>query len=208
MTTPAPETGTTGTPPAGTGTAPPPEGQAPPAPEGTPPPTTPPPAETVEFWKQKSREQEARAKANADAAKELEKIKEGQKTEAQKQQEANAQAAKEAADARAETARWKAAAAHGVDETNFDLLGTGTDQEVGDRAKRVGALLAAAAELKTIKDAQAAQQGQPPPPPPTGAIKGLNPGAPTPPDNSYPEGWFPQLARKRSPAEKDTVHPT
>jgi hypothetical protein len=152
----------------------------------------------VEFWKQKSREQEARAKANADAAKELEKIKEGQKTEQQKQQEAAAQAAKEAADARAETARWKAAAANRVSEANFDLLGTGTEEEISARAKRVGALEAAAVELKTIKDAQAAQGQQPPPPPPSGSVRGLTPGAPNTPDHSYPEGWFPQLARKKA----------
>jgi hypothetical protein len=42
------------------------------------------PTETVEFWKAKAREQEKRAKDNADAAKRLGEIEESQKTEQQK----------------------------------------------------------------------------------------------------------------------------
>ena len=205
MTQPAPETGGQQgtTPPAQGSATPPPEGQQPPAPpEGQQQGSqqqTPPPAETVEFWKQKSREQEARAKANAEAAKELEKIKEGQKTEQQKQQEAAEQAAREAAEARAETARWKAAAANRVSEENFDLLGTGTEEEINSRAKRVGTLEAAAAELAEIKK----QQGeQPPPTPPSGAVKGLTPGAPQQADSSYPADWFPQLKNKKAEQTK------
>lgn len=42
------------------------------------------PTETVEFWKQKSRENEKRAKANADAAKKLAELEESTKSETQK----------------------------------------------------------------------------------------------------------------------------
>lgn len=42
------------------------------------------PTETVEFWKSKAREQESRAKANADAAKRLEEIENASKTEQQR----------------------------------------------------------------------------------------------------------------------------
>lgn len=42
------------------------------------------PSETVDFWKQKAREQEKRAKDNADAAKRLSVLEESQKTEAEK----------------------------------------------------------------------------------------------------------------------------
>lgn len=42
------------------------------------------PTDTVEFWKQKAREQETRAKANASAAEKLQQFEESQKTEAQK----------------------------------------------------------------------------------------------------------------------------
>lgn len=195
MSTPAPEPATGAT----QGTTQPPAATAPPAdPATTPPaeqnpPATPAPTDTVEFWKQKSREQEARAKANADAAKELEKIKEGQKTEAEKIAEASRKAAEDAAEARAETARWKAAAANRVSEANFDLLGVGTEEEINSRAKRVGILEAAALELAELKKGQ---EGQPPPTPPTGAVKGLVPGAPPQTDSSYPPDWFPQLRKK------------
>lgn len=46
------------------------------------------PTETVEFWREKAREQEKRAKSNADAAKRLAEIEDAQKTEAQKSAEA------------------------------------------------------------------------------------------------------------------------
>jgi hypothetical protein len=45
------------------------------------------PTETVDFWKQKAREQEKRAKENADAAKRLAEIKDAQKTREQKDAE-------------------------------------------------------------------------------------------------------------------------
>lgn len=49
-----------------------------------PPKQDPKPTETVEFWKQKAREQESRAKSNAEAAKKLADIEEAQKTETQR----------------------------------------------------------------------------------------------------------------------------
>lgn len=45
---------------------------------------TPKPTETVEFWKQKARDQEKRAKDNADAARRLAEIEESKKTDDQK----------------------------------------------------------------------------------------------------------------------------
>lgn len=53
---------------------------------------TPKPTETVEFWKSKAREQEKRAKDNAEAAKRLAEIEESQKSEAQRAADALAQA--------------------------------------------------------------------------------------------------------------------
>ena len=50
--------------------------------------TQPKPTETVDFWKQKAREQETRAKANAKAAERLAEIEEQNKTELQKAVEA------------------------------------------------------------------------------------------------------------------------
>lgn len=50
------------------------------------------PTETVEFWKSKAREQEKRAKDNAQAAKRLAEIEEAQKSDAQKAADALAKA--------------------------------------------------------------------------------------------------------------------
>lgn len=214
MSTPAPETGQPGTtqPPAGGqpeqqpgGTTPPPEGQQPPTP-----PEPPKPTETVDFWKTKAREQEGRAKANASAAQELERIKQGQMTEQEKINAAAAQAQRERDEAIAETARWKAAAAHGITEAHFDLLGIGTEDEISDRAKRLGQLLQESAELKALKaQLQQQQQGGQPPEggplsgtPQPGSVPGLNPGAPKTADNSYPESWFPK--RNRGQAHQQT----
>jgi hypothetical protein len=81
-----------------------------PAPEpatGTEPPQAPPaeptPAETVD-WKARAREWEARSKANAEAAKELQKIKDGELTELQRAQREATDAANELAAMRRENA--------------------------------------------------------------------------------------------------------
>lgn len=66
-------------------TAPTPEPAATAAPQVTTP-ENPKPTETVEFWKEMARKQEDRAKANADAATELQKIKDRDLTELQRAQ--------------------------------------------------------------------------------------------------------------------------
>lgn len=182
MTEPAPETGDT-QPPAETGGEQ--QQQEPQQPEPQPKPT-----ETVDFWKQKARQQEDRAKANAKAAEELQKIKDGEKTEVQKAIDAAAQAKAEADEAKAAMARFRVAASNGVPEDHFDLLGTGTEEEIAARAKKVGQWIKDSAELAQLKAGQQQQQGPQP-------VKGLTPGAPTPPDDSYPPGWFPQLRQKQ-----------
>lgn len=72
------------------------------------------PTETVEFWKQKAREQEARAKANATAAQRLEEIENASKTEQQRATEALTAAEKRAADAEASALRLEVAAEKGL----------------------------------------------------------------------------------------------
>src|SRR5690554_1497917 len=56
------------------------------------------PTETVDFWKTKARDQEKRAKANADAAKELEALKAASMTEAEKAEQARIAAEQRAND--------------------------------------------------------------------------------------------------------------
>jgi hypothetical protein len=87
------------------------------------------PTETVDFWKQKSRENEKRAKENADAAKRLAEIEESQKSAEQKQADRIAQLEKEANDARTEALRFKVASKHGISDEDADLFLTGSDEE-------------------------------------------------------------------------------
>lgn len=147
------------------------------------------PTETVEFWKQKSREQEARAKANADAARRLQEIEESQKTEAQRQADAVARATREAAEARAEAARFKAAATHGIKPDYLDLLGSGDEETVSARAQRLAPLLAAAAEADALRaELEALRQGKPGPLA-SRPVADLKPGA-TPSDAPADEAEF------------------
>lgn len=87
------------------------------------------PAETVEFWKQKAREQEKRAKANADAAKRLADIEEAQKSEAEKAADRLRQIEAERDEARRDALRFKVASKFGIVDEDADLFLTGSDEE-------------------------------------------------------------------------------
>lgn len=164
-----PETGATETP------TTPPEQETPPAtPEATPKPT-----ETVEFWKQKAREQESRAKSNADAAKRLAEIEDAQKSEQQKIIDRQTAIERERDEAKADGLRYKAAAKHGIGEDYFDLLGSGDEEAIVGRAERVGTLIRENAEMKAELEALRAGKPAPSTGRPTAALK---PGA-TPEDN-------------------------
>lgn len=116
----------------------------------TPPEEETPPAETVDFWKSKAREQEKRAKANADAAKKLAELEESQKTESQRLSDAKTAAEADAATARAEALRWRIAAKHGITDDDADTFLTGTDEETLTRqAERLTALATAASSTSS-----------------------------------------------------------
>lgn len=80
------------------------------------------PTETVDFWKQKAREQEKRAKENAEAAKRLAAIEESQKSEADKANDAIAAAKAEADAARTQLLRYQIAAEYGLSGEDIDAL--------------------------------------------------------------------------------------
>lgn len=88
-----------------------------------------PPTETVEFWKSKAREQEKRAKANADAAKRLTEIEDAQKTEAEKASERLRALESERDAAVRDALRFKVASKHGISDEDADLFLTGSDEE-------------------------------------------------------------------------------
>ena len=110
------------------------------------------PTETVEYWKRRARDNEQRAKMNADAAKRLQDIEDRDKTEQQRAADALAKAQREAAEAQAETVRYKAAATHGITGDDIDLIGSGDEETVMARAERLGQLLAESRELAALRE--------------------------------------------------------
>lgn len=168
-----------------------PETEAPTTPEAKPDTK---PSDTVDYWKQKSRENETRAKANADAAKRLQEIEDKQKTAEQRVAEQAAQAQRDLELARSETLRYKAAATHKVSEGNFDLLGTGSEEEIATRAQRIGLFETAIAERDQLRAELDALKGVASTPRPVDQLK---PGATASGvDDSYPADWFPKARSK------------
>lgn len=89
---------------------------------------------------EQSRKWETRAKENYAARQELDGIKQERLT-AEEKLTARAAAAEAERDAiRTEMARYKVAAKHQLSEDDFDLLGTGTEEEIEARAKRIAEL--------------------------------------------------------------------
>lgn len=142
--------------------------------ETTPAEQQPKPTETVDFWKQKAREQEQRAKSNAEAARRLHEIEDAQKTEQQRLADRQAAIERERDEARADGLRYKAAAKHGIGEDYFDLLGSGDEEAITTRAERVGSLLRENADMKA--ELEALRAGKPAPTP-TRPVTALKPGA-------------------------------
>lgn len=94
-------------------------------------------------------------------AEQFDAAQEAAKTEQQRAAEAAQRAERERDEARAESLRYKAAATHGVDADNFDLLGSGSEAEIASRAERVGGLLRENASLKA--ELEALRAGKPAP---------------------------------------------
>lgn len=87
------------------------------------------PSETVDFWKQKAREQEKRAKENAEAAKRLAEIEDAQKSEAQKAADALAKAEQRAAEAEAKALSLQIATEHKLGAEDASLLAALPDED-------------------------------------------------------------------------------
>jgi len=122
-----------------------------PTPAPTPPATgdpsapDPKPTDTVDFWKQQARTNEARAKENAQKAKDYDAYVESQKTEQQRLADQVAASQREVEVARSDALRFRIAAKHRLSEDDLDLLGTGTEEQLEARATRIAALSAASA---------------------------------------------------------------
>ena len=107
-------------------------------------------------WKAEARKWESRAKDNFAQINELKpkaeqftKLEEASKSEAQRLAEAAEAAKRDTESARSEAIRYKAAATHGISAEHFDLLGSGTEEEITARAEKIATLLAEKAKAQT-----------------------------------------------------------
>lgn len=116
----------------------------PPEDPATPPSETPDLAAEVEKWKQLSRKNEDRAKTNSAAAARLKEIEDANKSEVERITDELAESRLAAAETAAEAARLRAAVKHGLSEDDLALIGTGTPEEIEDRAAKLAARLEAA----------------------------------------------------------------
>jgi hypothetical protein len=87
------------------------------------------PTETVEFWRDKAREQEKRAKSNAEAAKRLAEIEDAQKTESQKAAEALAKAEQRASAAEQRATALSIATEHKLGKDDAETLALLPDED-------------------------------------------------------------------------------
>lgn len=87
------------------------------------------PSETVDFWKQKAREQEKRAKENAEAAKRLGEIEDAQKSAADKAADALSAAEKRAAAAEARALSLQIATEHKLGAEDAALIAALPDED-------------------------------------------------------------------------------
>lgn len=87
------------------------------------------PTETVEFWKQKAREQEKKAKENVAARMELDQLKAAQLTNEERLTAELQTACAERDQALTDLLRWRVATRFGIADEDVDLFLTGTDEE-------------------------------------------------------------------------------
>lgn len=97
-------------------------------------------------WEAEARKWEKRAKANHDAAKRLDKLERANESDAQRLERERDEARQNAESSTSELARLRAAMRYGLAEDDLDLLGTGTAEEIDERAKRLADRLGAAAK--------------------------------------------------------------
>lgn len=95
-------------------------------------------------------------------------LEEASKSDAQRLQDAATAALQQAQEAQSETLRLRVALKHGISEDDFDLLGSGTEEQIAGRAQRIAGLRAAAA---------AAQNSAAPVSPSRRPVEQLRPGA-------------------------------
>lgn len=154
-------------------------------------------------WKARARQWENRSKGNSEAARELAEIKKAQMTESERTQAELAEARRERDEARADHSRVMAAAAHDLPIEMIDDLGSGTDEEINERAERWAGLIESRAQeiaQVLVKDMLENGQGRNGPTPGARPVESLRAGSA--PSNgsapSDPNAWFRTLVQGRN----------
>ena len=98
-------------------------------------------AAELEKWKTESRKWEKRSKTNSDAAAKLKEIEQKNMSELEKAQAAAADAEERATTALAMHNRVMAAAAHNLPVDLIEDLGSGTEEEISERAERFARII-------------------------------------------------------------------
>lgn len=86
--------------------------------------------DTVDYWKQRARQHERQAKANADAARRLQEIEDAQKTEAQRLTDRLTAAEQEATSARLDALRYRVGLSQGIPADLISRLQGSTEDEL------------------------------------------------------------------------------
>lgn len=150
-------------------------------------------------WKSAARKWEDRAKTNSQAAARLKEFEDANKTELQKAQDALAEAEAARDNALNTHARVMAAAANNLPVELIDYLGSGTDEEINERAEAIAKAIeerASAIAEQLVANAAAGRNGQT-----LGArpIESLRPGS-APASGGMPQtpdDWFRNLVQNR-----------
>jgi hypothetical protein len=120
---------------------------------------------------------------------EYNKLVEARKPEAERREAAAAALQRERDEALSETTRYKVALRHGITEDDFDLLGSGTEEQIEARATKVAAKNEAAKQVALESAAQSPTSRRP--------VEQLRAGATPAPDpvqsdqSLYPASWIP-----------------
>lgn len=141
-------------------------------------------------WEKRAKDNFAQIQDLKPKADQFSQLEEASKSEAQRLAEAAENAKRDAETARAEAVRYKAAATYGITADHFDLLGSGTEDEITARAEKLSGLIAAQAQTAVT-------------PPVTRPVEQLRPGAtpstePAKDQDTYPLDFLPRRMREGS----------
>lgn len=109
----------------------------------------------AEKWKSLSRQHEAQAKANAEAAKKIQEIEDATKSETERLQDKVARAEAQAKDLGAENARLRVALTKGLSAEQMEFLTGDTEEELSERADKLLALIKPDSEEEEPEEAVA-----------------------------------------------------